>query len=284
MRQRVILIVLLSLSGCMSTVRRDSHCAWRVCVSFTDTPAGRSYTASNSEPVPVTIALEFRTVENLRPPAERRVELVVAPRSSADVAYLPTIARDRPVGASITIEIDLGSSTNEVDEDFVYAVPFGGEEPRELVQGFDGPETHLGSMRYSLDFAMPKGTPVLAARGGQVLLVQDGFTEGGTDPKLLERANLVVVAHSDGSMASYGHLERGVRVRVGQQVREGQLLGYSGATGFAGQPHLHFHVGNRMLGEPGRTLNIRMRDEDGREVPLDVGALVEPARRRYPQG
>jgi murein DD-endopeptidase MepM/ murein hydrolase activator NlpD len=127
---------------------------------------------------------------------------------------------------------------------------------------------------------MPEGTPILAAREGVVLLVQDGFTEGGTDPELLERANLVVVAHDDGSMASYGHLHRGVRVRVGQPVGEGQLLGYSGHTGFAGQPHLHFHVGNRMLGEPGRTIPIRMRDRGGNPVDLSVGTLVDPARPR----
>jgi murein DD-endopeptidase MepM/ murein hydrolase activator NlpD len=135
-------------------------------------------------------------------------------------------------------------------------------------------------MHYSLDFAMPEGTPVLAAREGTVLLVQDGFTEGGTDPGLIERANLVVVAHDDGTMASYGHLRRGIRVRRGDDVREGQLLGFSGATGYAGQPHLHFHVGNRMLGEPGRTIQIRMRGDHGAEVELAVGVTVEPATRR----
>ena len=72
-------------------------------------------------------------------------------------------------------------------------------------------------------------------------VLQDGFTEGGADPELLERANLVVVAHSDGTMASYGHLRLGVRVSVGDTVNVGAFRGLSGATGFAGQPHLHFH-------------------------------------------
>jgi murein DD-endopeptidase MepM/ murein hydrolase activator NlpD len=175
--------------------------------------------------------------------------------------------------------IDLGSSTN-VPDGFVYGVPFGGTEPREVIQGYGGEETHLASMYYSLDIAMPEGTPVLAARAGVVLLVQDGFTRGGTDPQLLERSNLVVIAHTDGTMASYGHLQRGVRVRVGQQVEEGTLLGMSGSTGFAGQPHLHFHVGNRMLGEPGRTIPIEMRDSKGRPVDMSVGAWIQPARRR----
>jgi len=278
MRRLLFLAVLLPLAGCATTARGSFHCAWRVCVSYVDGPGGREYTATNSEPVPVTVTMDFRSLENLRPPPGGHVEIVVPARSSAMLARLQTLDRAQTFGAGVTIQIDLGASTNPVDEDFVYAVPFGGDSPRELVQGFDGDETHMASMRYSLDFAMPQGTPVLAAREGQVLLVQDGFTEGGTDPALLERANLVVIAHDDGSMASYGHLVRGVRVRVGQRVREGQLLGYSGATGFAGQPHLHFHVGKRMLGEPGRTIPVKLRDREGRPIALDPGAWVEPAR------
>lgn len=281
MHRLSLLLLLAALSSCTSAVRRDFQCAWRVCVGHDDTPSWREYRATNSEPVPVTISLTLGSLENLRPMGPDHVDVVVPPRSAAVLARLATIEPNRPVGASVTIQIDLGSSTNVAD-DFVYAVPFGGDEPRELVQGFDGPETHMGSMRYSLDFAMPEGTPILAAREGVILLVQDGFTEGGTDPELLERANLVVVAHSDGSMASYGHLRRGVRVRPGETVGEGQLLGFSGATGYAGQPHLHFHVGNRMLGEPGRTIPIELRDRAGRTVDLRVGALVEPAPRRGP--
>ena len=181
--------------------------------------------------------------------------------------------------ADVAIAIDLGSSTTEPD-DFVYAVPFGGTARRPLIQAFGGGGTHLGSMRYSLDFGMPRGTPVLAAREGVVLYLQDGFTEGRADPELLERANLVVVAHEDGTMASYGHLMPGLRVSVGDLVGEGELLGMSGRTGFAGQPHLHFHVGLRMLGEPGRTIPIAMRDRDGAPIELVDGAMIRPARRR----
>ena len=276
-----LLLAIASLTSCAEAVRGGSHCAWRVCVSYTDGPVGRDYVAENREPVPVTVGLIFRSVDNLRPPPGGRVDLVVPPRTTVGVAHLDKIGRRRSMGAAVAITIDLGSSTNQPD-DFVYAVPFGGTEPREIIQGYDGDETHMASMRYSLDFAMPEGTPVLAARAGVVLLVQDGFTQGGTDPVLLERANLVVVAHSDGTMASYGHLHRGVRVRIGDDVVEGQLLGYSGSTGFAGQPHLHFHVGNRMLGEPGRTLPISLRDRAGHPVDISVGQWVESARRRRP--
>ncbi|HSH75989.1 MAG TPA: M23 family metallopeptidase [Longimicrobiales bacterium] len=232
---------------------------------------------NNAEPVPVTVGITFRGLQNLIPPPENPVQRVVPPYSSVSIP-LSSIRRARPVHADISISIDLGASDTEPD-DFVYAVPFGGSAPRPLIQGFDGEDTHLGSMRYSLDFGMPRGTPVLAARAGRVLYLQDGFTEGRADPALLERANLVVIAHSDGTMASYGHLAPGLAVAVGDSIVEGELLGRSGRTGFAGQPHLHFHVGLRMLGEPGRTIPVELRDEDGESIHLIEGASIPPAPR-----
>ncbi|MDE2772402.1 MAG: M23 family metallopeptidase [Gemmatimonadota bacterium] len=137
----------------------------------------------------------------------------------------------------------------------------------------------MGAMRYALDIAMPPNTPVFAAREGVVLYVQDRFTEGGTDTALLERANLVVVAHGDATMATYGHFSRGLEVAVGDTVAVGQLLGWSGQTGFVGRPHLHFHVGVRMMGEPGRTIPIELKGEDGGLLDLSEGTTITPARR-----
>jgi murein DD-endopeptidase MepM/ murein hydrolase activator NlpD len=179
--------------------------------------------------------------------------------------------------ADLSIAIDLGSSSTQ-PEPYLYASPFGGSVARPLIQGFDGDETHMGSMRYALDIAMPGDTPVFAARDGVVLYLQDGFNEGGTDPRYLERANLVVIAHRDGTMASYGHLSRGLEVRRGDSVSVGELIGWSGRTGYAGQPHLHFHVGVRLLGEPGRTIPIELDDGSGRPLELRQGASIEPAR------
>ena len=275
-----VLVAGCASAGGMSEAVRRANCAWHVCLSQEDTPTGRVYRVDNDEPVPVTVGLSFRSLENLEPPPADTVRVVVEPNASASVR-LPAIRRGRPVLADVAISIDLGSSATEPDADVVYGVPFGGGARRPLIQGYGGEGTHLGSMRYSLDFGMPRGTPVLAARDGVVLYLQDGFTEGGNDPSLLERANLVVIAHSDGTMASYGHLSRGLEVAVGDTVREGQLLGLSGRTGFAGQPHLHFHVGLRMLGEPGRTIPIRMRARDGEELELVEGAQIPPARRTF---
>ena len=281
---RPLVLFLLPLTGCATAaghpdLRGLENCAWRVCVRAINLPSGPAYQALNREPVPATIVLTFRSRGNLRPLADSPIERVVPPESDMILVRMRNIVQDWSISAELlSISIDLGSSTTEADADHLYSVPFGGDRPRELAQGFDGAESHLASMRYSLDFAMPRGTPVLAARAGTVFYLQDGFTVGGVDPDLLERANLVVVAHSDGTMASYGHLRRGIRVSVGDTVGVGDLLGSSGATGFAGQPHLHFHVGKRMLGAPGRTIPIKLRSRDGHLLSLEVGSLIEPAR------
>ena len=281
MRPPVLFLMLFAACAPITpgpAARGLANCAWRVCVTPLNTPSGRTYRAVNGEPVPATVVLTFSSPGNLRPGADLPIERVVPPESSVILVHLSTIVQSEDIRPRVTIGIDLGSSDTEPDADYLYAVPFGGDSHRELTQGFGGAGSHLASMHYSLDFAMPEGTPILAARGGTVLYLQDGFTEGGADPSLLERANLVVVAHSDGTMASYGHLTRGIPVSVGDAVGEGDVLGWSGATGFAGQPHLHFHVGQRMLGTPGRTIPIQLRDRDGHVLDLAVGSLIEPAR------
>ena len=279
---RPFVLFLLLLTGCAAAGHPDlrglENCAWRVCVRAINLPSGPAYQALNREPVPVTIVLTFRSQGNLRPLADGPIERVVPPESDMILVRMRNIVQDWSISPELSISIDLGSSTTEADADHLYAVPFGGNRPRELSQGFNGAGSHLASMRYSLDFAMPRGTPVLAARAGTVLYLQDGFTEGGTDPDLLEQANLVVVAHSDGTMASYGHLSRGIPVSTGDTVAEGDLLGLSGATGFAGRPHLHFHVGQRMLRAPGRTVPVKLRDREGNVLDLAAGTWIEPTR------
>ena len=247
-----------------------------MCVRWSDTRSGRTYTVINAGPVPATVRMDLRVLQNLRRPATLPIERVVAARSSATLTTLDVVDRGASFAAQVALSIDLGSSDTQPD-DYLYGMPFGGNEARALVQGINGRETHMLGMRYALDFAMPEGTPVVAARDGIVVHVQDGFTEGGSDPDLLERANLIVVGHSDGTLAFYGHLSPGLAVAVDDSVQEGDVLGRSGVTGFAGQPHLHFHVGVRALGDPGRTIRIRLKDSAGQEVDLETGQSYEPA-------
>ncbi|MFY2763040.1 M23 family metallopeptidase [Arenimonas sp. MALMAid1274] len=146
-----------------------------------------------------------------------------------------------------------------VARDVVYSLPV--EESRfELGQGFHGGFSHGDEAnRYAIDLIVAEGTPVLAARAGVVMEAQGAYREGGTDPRLAGRANLIRVLHDDGSMALYAHLqEGGVLVRNGDRVNLGQVIGRTGSTGYSSGPHLHFAIqlnaGLRLVSIPFRMI------------------------------
>lgn len=143
------------------------------------------------------------------------------------------------------------------DDSTRYRLPFPLDSPRMLTQGENGPITHQGREAFTFDFAMPVGSPVLAARDGTVARVRDGFTEGGLDAKYVMRANDVVVLHTDGTFAIYTHLSKGIPVREGQVVKQGDELARSGNTGLTAGPHLHFGVYERDVSASAISVPIR---------------------------
>jgi len=97
--------------------------------------------------------------------------------------------------------------------------------------------------KYAIDFMVPKGTPVLSARGGKVVRIKQDSDKWGLDKKFLNDANYVTIKHEDGTYAEYLHLEKNkIKVKKGDSVSQGDLLGYVGLSGAISEPHLHFHV------------------------------------------
>ena len=95
----------------------------------------------------------------------------------------------------------------------------------------------------ALDFKMKAGTEITAAREGLVYRIKKDSDVGGLKDEYLDKGNHIVILHSDGSYAGYWHLKlNGVMVNVGDTVKKGQLIGYSGNTGYTAFPHLHFYV------------------------------------------
>lgn len=102
---------------------------------------------------------------------------------------------------------------------------------------------HLG-----LDFRVPSGTPVAAMNDGTVLLARPLYFEG----------NFVVLDHGQGLLTLYLHLSE-FKVKEGDRVKRGQIVGLSGGTGRATGPHLHVAV--RWQGtylDPAGVLRLRM--------------------------
>ncbi len=130
------------------------------------------------------------------------------------------------------------------DNHYRYALPYKKGKSYRLIQGFYGSYSHSEAHSvYALDFAMPVGDTICAARPGQVVWVVERFSKGQPDEALLDKANQVVVMHADGSLAFYSHIQQdGSLVKIGEQVATGQAIATSGHTGYSSQPHLHFVV------------------------------------------
>ncbi|UZD24195.1 M23 family metallopeptidase [Algoriphagus halophytocola] len=129
------------------------------------------------------------------------------------------------------------------DLDYLYRLPFKSNKKYEVSQSFNDKFSHNSSRsRYAIDFQLDVGEPVFAAREGTVVKVIDWFSKQGGE-ELIDAANKIVIMHSDGTLASYVHLDfKGSLVKEGEWVERGQKIGISGLTGFTRGPHLHFVV------------------------------------------
>ncbi len=107
-----------------------------------------------------------------------------------------------------------------------------------------------------IDLAAPTGTPVYAALSGTV-------TFSGWNP--FGFGQLVKIRGIDGREYYYGHNSRRL-VRVGQRVRQGQMISRVGSTGNSSGPHLHFevHSGNRIINPFGILPSSRLRQASSR--------------------
>lgn len=94
-----------------------------------------------------------------------------------------------------------------------------------------------GSLHPGIDIGVGMGTPIHAAASGRVIVAAYSGGYG----------NLIVIDHGNGLATAYAH-QSSMAAGVGEQVAQGQVIGYVGSTGFSTGPHLHFEV--RVNGSP----------------------------------
>lgn len=196
----------------------------------------------NEEYSPVTFVFQLQLKNMTASPANTKT-IVVPPRTERFLAYKLRIAPDaQAYGYGYEYNSNFGDHTVDTfTVDHVYELPYAAGTTQLVSQGYNGKFSHRGAL--SLDFDMPEGTPVHAARAGVVVMVEERFDEGCPSKRCEEFTNEVVILHKDGTFGEYVHLrQNGAFVAEGDEVKAGQLLGESGATGFANGPHLHFSV------------------------------------------
>ena len=104
-------------------------------------------------------------------------------------------------------------------------------------------------MHKGVDFAVPTGTPVMAAGEGTISFM--GWSNG--------YGNFVKIAHTNGLATAYGHLSRfAAGMHKGSRIRQGEVFAYSGMTGLATGPHLHYEI--LVKGTQVNPLSVKMAD------------------------
>lgn len=147
----------------------------------------------------------------------------------------------------------LGNKVLALEE--VYKLPFPEGEGYIITQGYDNPFSHKkwpsgADHRYSIDFGVMTGTKIAATKSGKVVkLVQshESPTKNGCfdpGPAFCSKINnYVILQHDENVYSVYSHLKKdGVLVKLGQEVKQGQLIAESGNSGYSTRPHLHFAI------------------------------------------
>ncbi len=118
---------------------------------------------------------------------------------------------------------------------------------------------------HGVDYAAPTGSPVQAVGDGAV--VSAGWDRGG--------GKVVRLRHAKGYETSYLHLSR-ILVKRGQRVRQGQLIGLSGATGLATGPHLDFRISHHGKFRNFLTMNLPPAESVAKKDWEEFVAVREP--------
>jgi murein DD-endopeptidase MepM/ murein hydrolase activator NlpD len=118
-----------------------------------------------------------------------------------------------------------------------------------------------------VDYAAPAGTPIKSAGDGKIIFrgVKGGY------------GNVVIVQHGGNITTLYAHMSKFAgTAKVGQRVKQGQVIGYVGSTGLATAAHLHYEYRLNGVHRNPRTVELPQADPIKDDYRQDFLAAVEP--------
>jgi murein DD-endopeptidase MepM/ murein hydrolase activator NlpD len=257
---RLIPAALAVLAG--SAAFADCREDW-ICVNALDQGGNVELRAENLQDYPVTYTLRVRT-SDFEVSGPSTVTRTLAPQESARVMMLSRADGHYEGRYRYFFEWTVGDKDAVHDDDHLYALPYASGKSYRVLQGYGSRFSHTGLEAYAVDFDMPEGTPVHAARGGVVARVEESHSVGCWEDGCGRHANFIVILHSDGTTGEYYHLqEDGALVDVGDRVVRGQKIGLSGNTGHTTMPHLHFAVYRATEWGNTQSIPVRFNSADG---------------------
>jgi len=217
----------------------------------------------NRTPGSYTVTVYFKKLLNAETDKPMPYTTEIAGNRTERCITVRQVDRTKPWENFFMYDFQPGALNAKHDENAVYSLPYRAGEEYTIMQGYGGKYTHKNEFYYSLDWYMPIGSEVLAARNGIVIEAVDNFDGHGLKPYFYNRNNQVLIEHNDGTIARYVHFRKGgVKVKTGDSVKAGDLIGLSGDVGYSNAAHLHFSVHRAIDGKRSESIPVKFRVSD----------------------
>ena len=230
------------------------------------TATGYAVFADNEEYCPVSTKIDFE-LNNLDSSNGNSVTFLVPARIKKHLLTTLTIVKPNAgYGFKNKANSNYGDTNLKTYTDYSYSLPFGTGKSFKVDQGYNGSFSHQNEN--ALDFTMPVGTEIFAARAGVVVKVVQIFNQSCPERRCTEFNNYIIIYHDDGTFSRYDHIrQNGSTVKEGERLKENQLIGYSGNVGFSNGPHLHFMVFIQHLLDV-ESIKTKFKINDGNETKM----------------